>query len=75
MISFLRTILVWVIGTAATVVLGISTIIAALLGVKDKPGGIYDTVPRWWASTLLWASGVKVRLHGVENATGSEHHI
>jgi 1-acyl-sn-glycerol-3-phosphate acyltransferase len=75
MISFLRTILVWVIGTVATLVLGIPTIIAALLGVKDRPGGIYDTVPRWWASTLLWASGVKVRLHGVENATGSEYHI
>ena len=50
--------------------LGLTVIIAALLGVKDKPGGIYDNVPRWWSVWVLWAAGIKVRVHGLEN---SEH--
>ncbi|HVS59337.1 MAG TPA: lysophospholipid acyltransferase family protein [Gemmatimonadaceae bacterium] len=70
MISFLRTILTAIAVVLVTTVLGLTVIIAALLGVKDKPGGIYDNVPRWWSVWVLWAAGIKVRVHGLEN---SEH--
>jgi 1-acyl-sn-glycerol-3-phosphate acyltransferase len=50
-------------------------IIAGLLGVKDRPGSIYDKVPRWWSSAVMWVTGVKVRVHGMENARSGEPHI
>jgi 1-acyl-sn-glycerol-3-phosphate acyltransferase len=71
----LRTILLYSTAAAATFVLGLMVIIAALLGVEDKPGSIYDKVPRWWSSAVLWVTGIKVRVHGVENASGGEPHI
>ena len=70
MISFLRTILTVITAVIVTLVLGLTVIIAALLGVEDKPGGIYDKVPRWWSAWVLWAAGIKVRVHGLGN---SEH--
>ena len=75
MIPFLRTILLFATAAVATFFLGLTVIVAALLGVKDKPGGIYDKVPRWWSSAVLWAVGVKVRVHSMENARGGEPHI
>ena len=75
MISFIRTILLYSTAAAATVVLGLAVIIAALLGVKDKPNGIYDKVPRWWSRAVLFAVGIKVRVHGMENASGEGPYI
>jgi 1-acyl-sn-glycerol-3-phosphate acyltransferase len=75
MISFLRTILLLITAILATLFLGLTVIIAALLGVKDKLGGIYDKVPRWWSTAVLWAVGVKVRVHGLEHASSGEPHI
>jgi len=75
MISFLRTILLFAVAGVTTFFLGLSVIVAALLGVKDKPGGLYDKVPRWWSATVLWAAGIKIRVHGMENAAGGEPHI
>lgn len=75
MISFLRTILLLVTAALATLVLGLTVIIAAMLGIKDEPGGIYDKVPRWWSSSVLWAAGIKVRVHGIENGKSGEPHI
>lgn len=75
MIAFLRTILLFVTAFFATLVLGLSVIIGAMLGVKDKRGGLFDNAPRWWSSAVLWAVGVKVRVHGIENARSTEPHI
>lgn len=75
MISFFRTILLYVTALFGTTILGLTVIIAALLGVKDKPGGIFDKVPRLWSSLVLWAAGVKVRVHGLENLKSGEPHI
>jgi 1-acyl-sn-glycerol-3-phosphate acyltransferase len=67
--SFIRTILLYSTAAAATIVLGSIVIIAALLGVKDGPNSIYDKVPRWWSLAVLRMVGIKVRVHGMENAT------
>lgn len=75
MISFFRTILLYATAIVATVFLGLTVIIAALLGVKDEPGSIYDKVPRWWSQAVLRAVGIKVRVHGLENASGEGPHI
>jgi 1-acyl-sn-glycerol-3-phosphate acyltransferase len=40
----------------------------ALLGVafrvRDRPGGLFDHLPRLWARAIVWASGSRVRVHG-----------
>ena len=40
--------------------------VAALLGVPDRAGSVYDWAPRVWARALLWAGGVRLRLHHPE---------
>jgi 1-acyl-sn-glycerol-3-phosphate acyltransferase len=75
MMSFFRTILLYSTAAVLTIVLGLIVIVAALLGVKDKPGSIYDKVPRWWSTGVMWMTGVKVRVHGMENARSGEPHI
>ena len=75
MIAFFRTIMLAITALVATLVLGLMVIIAGLFGVKDRPGSIYDKVPRWWSIAVLWAVGVKVRVHGLEHVTGDEPRI
>jgi 1-acyl-sn-glycerol-3-phosphate acyltransferase len=75
MISFIRTIMLYVAAFLATVVIGLTVIIGALFGVKDKPDGIFDKAPRWWSVLVLWAAGIKVRVHGFENTTDAVPHI
>src|ERR1700686_2102773 len=75
MTSFIRTILLYSTAAAATVVLGFAVIIAALFGVEDKPGRLYDKVPRWWSAAVLFVVGIKVRVHGMENVRGGGPHI
>ena len=48
---------------ALTAVLGTAVIVAALLRVPNRPGGIYDTAPRLWARAILAVSRVKVEIH------------
>jgi 1-acyl-sn-glycerol-3-phosphate acyltransferase len=59
----MRTLLVFLTVITVTPVLGIWVIVAALFGVKDREGSVYDMAPRWWAASLLRAAGIKVRLH------------
>jgi len=62
----MRTILVFLTLVTVTPVLGIWVILAALLGVRDREGSIYDNAPRWWAACLVRAAGITVRLHNEE---------
>jgi 1-acyl-sn-glycerol-3-phosphate acyltransferase len=69
MTSFIRSFLLYSTAAVATVILGFIVIVAALIGVKDGPNSIYDKVPRWWSKAVLVAVGIKVRIHGWENAS------
>jgi 1-acyl-sn-glycerol-3-phosphate acyltransferase len=73
--SFIRTVMLYVVAFFATLVIGLTVMIAALLGVKDKPNGLFDNAPRWWSILVLWAAGIKVRVHGMENVNVGEPHI
>ena len=46
-----------------TVLFGSITLLAELLGRPHGPQSIYAKTPRWWASWLLGAAGVKVVVH------------
>jgi 1-acyl-sn-glycerol-3-phosphate acyltransferase len=73
--SFFRTVMLYVVAFFATLVIGLTVMIAALLGVKDKPNGLFDNAPRWWSILVLWAAGIRVRVHGMENVNVGEPHI
>jgi 1-acyl-sn-glycerol-3-phosphate acyltransferase len=75
MISFLRTIFTIITAVVVTTVLGLTTIVAGLLGVEDKPDGIYDKIPRFWSRAVMWAAGIKVRVHGLENFRDHEPRV
>lgn len=67
MISFFRTVFTAIVGLVLTITMGAAVMIAAAFKVQDRPGGIFDRIPRWWSRSILWAAGVKVRLHGAEH--------
>jgi len=68
----MRTVLVFLTLVIMTPVFGLMVILAALVGVKDAEGSIYDNAPRWWARCLVGAAGIRVRLHNAERLrTGS----
>ena len=46
-----------------TLLFGSIVLISQLFGVPQGPDSIYEKCPRWWASWLLRAAGVKVVLH------------
>ncbi len=66
-VPMLRTILTATVVLVLTLVLGSIVLLAAALGVKDKPGGIFDILPRIWSKAILWSAGAKVIVHGREN--------
>jgi len=63
---------VFVVVTAAvlTLILGTVLVVAALLRIPDRPGGVYGAIPRLWSRAILWAAGVRVRVHGLERLAG-----
>jgi 1-acyl-sn-glycerol-3-phosphate acyltransferase len=62
----MRTVLTIAVMTIATPVFAAVVIVAGLLGVPNRPGGIYDKAPRLWSRLALWLAGVKLVLHGDE---------
>jgi 1-acyl-sn-glycerol-3-phosphate acyltransferase len=65
MMALIRTIATMLVIGVLTIVFAAVLILAALVGVPNRPGSIYDVLPRAWARWTLWAGGVKVRLHGL----------
>jgi 1-acyl-sn-glycerol-3-phosphate acyltransferase len=55
-----------------TPLLGGLVLLAALLGVRDRPGGVYDWAPRAWTRLLVKAAGVRVVVHDAERAHTGE---
>lgn len=62
--TIIRTIWAYLNGAVATVILSTAAILASLFGHR---GGFYDWVARAWSRWILWASGVKVMVEGMEN--------
>jgi 1-acyl-sn-glycerol-3-phosphate acyltransferase len=50
-------------------------IAASWLGVRDRPGGIYDTIVKAWCRTLLLAAGTRIVVRGRENLPEREPRI
>jgi 1-acyl-sn-glycerol-3-phosphate acyltransferase len=66
MIAALRTGFTMLVLAIVTLIFATLLVLGALVGVPNRPGSIYDVLPRLWARSVLWAGGVKVRMHGLE---------
>ena len=62
----MRTLLVAFVLIFFTPVLGTIVIVAGLLRIPDRRGGVYDWVKKAWAGSLCRAAGVQTRLHHEE---------
>jgi 1-acyl-sn-glycerol-3-phosphate acyltransferase len=62
----IRTAWFYVVVAVSSVVHATGVIVAALLGVKRRPGGIYDWGTNDWSRQLLRAAGTPVRVSGLE---------
>jgi len=62
----LRTLWFFVVMIATTLWYGTRIFIAALMGVKRKPGGLYDRATKIWAQNALWAAGIPHAVVGLE---------
>ncbi len=66
----IRALWVALVGSITTVVLSSHIVLAEWFGWARTLERICWTHPRWWARSLLWASGVTVELVGVERLFG-----
>ncbi|HUF65732.1 MAG TPA: lysophospholipid acyltransferase family protein [Gemmatimonadaceae bacterium] len=71
----MRTILVWIIGPLATIVFATLIFLGRLFRLPDTPGGLFDSIPRWWSRTILTAAGVRMRVHNPELIRAGEPRI
>ena len=60
----MRTVLTLFVMLLVTPVFATVVIVAGLLGVPNRPGGLYDRAPRLWSRLALWLAGVRLVLHG-----------
>lgn len=59
----MRAVLVYLTFLIFTPILGTIVIIATMLGVEDRPRGIYDWATKSWTRLLVRAGGVRIVLH------------
>lgn len=70
MISFFRSLLTIVTAIVMTIILGTTVLVAAMLRIKPRDGGVYEWAPQLWCRSILWAAGVTVVVHGLERYAG-----
>lgn len=63
----MRTAFAYLTLTVLTPLCGGIALFATLLGVRDGSNSVFDRMLRSWAKGLLWASGVKIVVHGDEH--------
>ena len=66
----IRTLWALLVGILATIVCAGTVIIAGILRIPDRKGGVYDSCQRLWARAIIWASGVRVVLHDAHHLAG-----
>jgi len=72
-IALVRTVLTFFTILVITPPITAWVIVAGLLGVRDRPGSVFDWAPRVWSRLVLRAAGVRVVIHGDEHRRGSRH--
>lgn len=71
----IRTFLVALVALVLTPILGSAVMLAAILGIEDRDGSIFEWAPRAWTRSLVWAAGVHAHLHDAERMRPGEARI
>lgn len=71
----MRLVLVAIAALISTSALTLLLVAAKLLRIPDRAGSVYDDIPRWWARSVLWVAGVKVRVSGEQWLAGEAPRI
>jgi len=50
-----------------TTFFGSLAVVAGVFGIRNRQGGVYDFCTRRWSKLMLWASGAKLEMIGLEN--------
>lgn len=58
-----------------TAILGPIVVLAGILGIEEKPGGVYQRCMHAWCRGILRITGVKLVIHNGERASESEGHV
>jgi 1-acyl-sn-glycerol-3-phosphate acyltransferase len=61
-----RTLWYYCVLVISTIVHAVGAIVAGILGVRHRPGGIYDWGTSDWSRWILWAAGTPVEIEGLE---------
>lgn len=62
----MRTVFAFATMVLVTPVFAIVVIVAGLLGLPNRPNGLFDRAPRLWARIALRVAGVRLVLHGAD---------
>jgi len=71
----MRTPFVFVWTLFLTVVLGAVVVVAGMLGVEEKAGGIYQRCMHAWCRAIIRVSGVKIVVHNRERMSATEGRV
>jgi len=58
-----------------TGILGSVVLVAGMLGVEEKPGGVYQRCMHAWCRAILRMSGVKLEMHNAERMSATDGHV
>jgi len=74
-IILVRTGFFFIVGAISTLLIATLVIVSALLGVKNRVGGILDWGLEAWSRMCLWGARSKLRTHGIEKVDPHQPHI
>jgi 1-acyl-sn-glycerol-3-phosphate acyltransferase len=69
------TVVVYLVALLVTPPLAVIALIGAALRVRDRPGGLFDRLPRAWATAIVRASGSRVRVHDPQRMRTGEPRV
>ena len=74
-LAILSTISLAIVAPLATLLVGAICVITVVFKLQDKPGSPHDYLPRLWSRIVLFATGVRVKVHNRERLADGESHI
>lgn len=74
-LALLTTLSALIVAPLATLFIGTSCVVAALLKVPDRRGSPYDFLPRWWSKVVLFMTGVRIVVHNPERCADGTPHV
>ena len=75
LLAILATISLAIVAPLATLLVGAISIITVVFRLEDKPGSPHDFMSRLWSKIVLFATGVRVKVHNRELIADGKPHI